>query len=88
MSAVSKDPKALIITAQALSAIPQAATGDVTGTKTCDAIGCTYDKYGSGGFVMTGSAKASDVTGGKKVVWNLTGTLNATGTQPTTSSTT
>ena len=40
-----------------------------TGTKTCTATGCTYDKYGNGQFTMTGSVNASDggagVSGGR-----------------------
>lgn len=81
MTAVKGGGQALT---QALTAV-NAETG-TTGTKTCTATGCVFDKYGAGGFTMTGSVTATDVAGGgKKVVWSLDGTLDASATNSNTS---
>jgi hypothetical protein len=81
MQAVMEKGQALIVdpTPQALSIV--AADTAQTGTKTCDMTGCTFDKYVvEGGFKVSGSVKASDdPSGGKHVVWDLSGSGLPTG---------
>jgi hypothetical protein len=79
MGAVTPGGAQALMVAQALSTINADAPG-VTGTQTCTATGCVYDKFGNGGFTMTGSVTWTDVAGAKKVVWNLDGTLDQTST--------
>lgn len=62
----------LEVAAQAQT-IVNAETG-TTGNKNCTPTGCTFDKYGSNGFTISGSVTATDAgMGVKNVVWNLTG---------------
>lgn len=79
MGAVSPGGAQALMVAQALSTI-NATTPGATGTQTCTATGCVYDKFGNGGFTMTGSVTWTDVAGAKKVVWDLDGTLDQSAT--------
>ncbi len=78
MTAIGPKAMALTLMEDAAAAVQSAAT-TATGTKTCNATGCTYDKYGGNGFILSGSVQATDAgAAGKKAVWNLTGTLTDT----------
>lgn len=81
MTSVKGGAGQALMVSQALSAME--ATG-TTGTKTCTASGCVFDKFGNGGFTMTGSVTATDgAAGAKVVVWDLDGTLDASATNST-----
>jgi hypothetical protein len=43
------------------------------GTASCTSTGCIYDGYGNDTGTVTGSVSATEVAGGKHVVWTLTG---------------
>lgn len=76
MTAVTPKSGALTIeqnVAQMLTIVR--ADSGMTGTKTCDAAGCVFDKYGVGSTTISGTVKAADdaAGAGKHVTWDLTG---------------